>query len=67
MGSNKLVGIVLLVVGLLLLYFGLQASDSVGDQVSEAFTGRFTDETMWFIFGGVIAVVAGLYMAAVRK
>ncbi|MDP1933115.1 MAG: DUF3185 family protein [Gammaproteobacteria bacterium] len=67
MGNNKLIGIVLLVVGVMLLFFGLQSSESVGDQLTEAVTGRFTDETMLFIFGGVVAIVAGLYMAAMRK
>lgn len=67
MGSNKLIGLVLLVVGLILLYFGWQASQSVGDQVAEAFTGQFTDETLWFLIGGAAAAVAGAYMAFFRK
>lgn len=67
MGTNKLIGLVLLVVGLILLYFGWQASQSVGDQVAEAFTGRFTDETLWFLIGGAAAAVAGAYMAFFRK
>ncbi len=67
MGTNKLIGLVLLVVGLILLYFGWQASQSVGDQVAEAFTGQFTDETLWFLIGGAAATVAGAYMAFFRK
>lgn len=67
MASQKLIGIVLLVVGLILLYFGLQASDSVGEQVVETFTGRFTDETMWYLIGGAAAIVAGGFIAFVRK
>ncbi len=67
MGSNKMIGLVLLVVGLILLYFGWQASQSVGDQVAEAFTGQFTDETLWFLIGGAAATVAGAYMAFFRK
>lgn len=67
MGSNQLVGVVLLVVGVILLYFGWQSSQSLGDQVTEAVTGRFTDETMWFIIGGAAAVVAGGFLALLRK
>lgn len=59
MGTGKIVGVVLLVVGVLLLFFGWQSSESVGDQISETFTGRFTDETMWYLIGGAAAVVAG--------
>jgi len=67
MGNNKLIGIVLLVVGLILLYFGWQSSQSVGDQVVETFTGRFTDSTMWFLIAGAAAAVAGIFMAVLKK
>jgi hypothetical protein len=58
---------VLLVVGVLLLFFGWQSSESVGDQISETLTGRFTDETMWYLIGGAAAVVAGAFLALVKR
>lgn len=67
MGTPKLAGLILLVVGIILLYFGWQSSESLDDQISEAVTGRFTDETMWLIIGGAVAVVAGAFLAFVRK
>ncbi|KJS04592.1 MAG: membrane protein [Gammaproteobacteria bacterium BRH_c0] len=67
MGSQKLLGIVLIVVGIFLLYFGWQASQSVGEQLTEAFTGRFTDDTVFFLIGGAAALVAGAFMAFFRK
>lgn len=67
MGSNKLLGIVLVVIGVLLLFFGFNASQSLGDQVSETLTGRFTDETMWYFIGGAVAVVVGAFLALGRK
>lgn len=67
MGANRVMGIVLLVIGLVLLYFGWQASQSVGDQISETFTGRFTDSTMWFLILGAAAAVGGLLLAVVRR
>lgn len=67
MGTGKIVGVVLLVVGVLLLFFGWQSSESVGDQISETFTGRFTDETMWYLIGGAAAVVAGAFLALVKR
>ncbi|WP_166263523.1 DUF3185 family protein [Marinobacter caseinilyticus] len=62
MASSKLVGLVLLVVGIALLYFGYQASQSVGNQLTESLTGRFTDETMWYLIGGAAAAVAGGFL-----
>ena len=64
MKDNKLIGIVLAVIGALLLFFGWQSSESLGEQLTETFTGRFTDETTLFIIGGAVCLVAGLYMTA---
>jgi hypothetical protein len=46
-----------------LLYFGWQSSQSIGDQLTESLTGRFTDDTLLFIIGGAVALVAGLYLS----
>ena len=62
MATNQLTGIVLVVLGVVLLYFGWQASQSMADQVSESFTGRFTDNTMWYIIGGAVSLAAGAFM-----
>lgn len=65
--SPKLLGIILLVVGVILMIFGFNASQSLGDQVTETVTGRFTDETMWYIIGGAVAIVVGGFMTLGRK
>ncbi|MBW0147138.1 DUF3185 family protein [Marinobacter arenosus] len=67
MGSSKLVGIVLLVVGIALLYFGYQSTQSVGNQLTETVTGRFTDETMLYLIGGAAAAAAGAFLTFFKK
>ena len=52
MKSQQIVGIALLVAGGLLLFFGWQSSQSMGEQLVETVTGRFTDATMWYFIGG---------------
>jgi uncharacterized membrane protein len=64
MNSQRLVGIVLLVVGIGVLVFGLNASHSLADRVSNTFTGRFTEATTWYIIGGAAAALMGLLLAA---
>lgn len=64
MNTNKLIAIILLALGAFLLYMGYQSSQGLDDQISEAFTGNFTDQTIWYLIGGGIAVVAGLVMIA---
>lgn len=58
--NNRILAIVLLVVGLILLFFAYQSSQSLGDQVTEAVTGRFTDSTTWFLILGAASAVAGV-------
>jgi hypothetical protein len=62
MGSQRLTGIILLVVGVVLLTLGLRATDSLADRFSNFFTGHFTEATVWYILGGVLAGIAGLGM-----
>lgn len=67
MGSSRLIGVVLLVVGVALLYFGYQSTQSVGNQLTETLTGRFTDETMWYLIGGAAAAAAGAFLTFLKK
>jgi hypothetical protein len=62
MTPQRILGIVLLVVGVAVLIIGMNSSHSLPDQVSNTFTGRFTDTTMWYIIGGIGAGLVGLLM-----
>ncbi|MDB5174345.1 MAG: hypothetical protein JWN51_3118 [Phycisphaerales bacterium] len=59
---KRILGIVLLVVGVILLVLGMNASHSVADQVSNTFTGRFTQATTWYIVGGIAMALFGLLL-----
>jgi len=59
----RIIGLVLLAVGVTLLVFGYNASQTVGEQVVEGFTGRFTNQTMAYLIGGVAAIVGGAALA----
>ena len=59
-GMNKALSIALLVGGVILLIFGFQASNSLGSDVSRAFTGNPTDKAIWFLVGGAVLAVIGL-------
>lgn len=61
MNSQAIFGGVLLVLGVVLLIFGMNASHSVADQVSNTFSGKFTQDTMWYIIGGIALGVLGLF------
>lgn len=67
MSKNQIIGIVLLVVGVILLYFGYEASQSVGEQVVEGVSGSFTDSTVWYLVLGAAAAIGGLAMLVFRR
>ncbi len=57
---NKLISIALLVAGIILIVYGVSASNSVGSGFSRMFTGAPTDKTVWFLVGGGVAAAVGL-------
>lgn len=67
MNPQRIAGIALLIIGAILIVVGLSSSDSFADQVSETFTGRFTDRTMWYILGGAGVAVVGVLLLVVRR
>jgi hypothetical protein len=66
MNAQRIVGIVLLAIGVILFIVGMNSSHSIADQVSNTFTGRFTQATTWYIIGGIGAALLGLLMVALR-
>ena len=62
MSPQRILGTVLLIVGVILLIIGMNASHSVTDQVSRTFTGRLTQGTTWYIVGGIASALLGVLL-----
>ena len=56
---SKIPSLAFLIVGVVLLIFGINASDSVSSSVTEAVTGAPTNKTIWLIALGIIGIIAG--------
>jgi LPXTG-motif cell wall-anchored protein len=59
---QSVIGIALLVAGVVLIVFGMQASASLGSRLSELFTGAPSDRTIWLLVLGVVVAIIGLGM-----
>ena len=59
---NKIVSLALLVGGVVLIIFGIQATDSFSSDVSRFFTGSPTNKAVWMLLGGIVAAIVGLTM-----
>jgi drug/metabolite transporter (DMT)-like permease len=64
---NKAIGLALLVVGVILICAGYNASQSFSSDVSRFFTGSATNKAMWMLVGGVAAAIAGAVLLNRRK
>jgi len=67
MGSGttmKIIGIVLVVLGIGLAIWGYQLSGSVGSQITQAVTGSDTDKVMTFYITGAASFIVGIYLFA---
>jgi hypothetical protein len=56
---NKVLGLALLVVGVVLLVMGFNSADSISSQFSRFFTGNPTDKSVWLILGGGVSILLG--------
>ena len=59
---NIIVSIALLVGGVVLMIFGINATNSFSSDVSRFFTGSPTDKAVWMLIGGTVAAIVGLVL-----
>jgi Protein of unknown function (DUF3185) len=57
---NKAIFLALLVVGVVLIIFGINASHSFSSDVSRTFSGSPTNKSIWLLVGGIAAAIIGL-------
>lgn len=64
--SFKVLGLILLVVGIGMLWWGYQMSDALTSQLSKNLTGAMPDAVMYRYIGGAASAVVGLFLLARR-
>ena len=58
----KIIAIVLMVTGIGLAIWGYKKSDSVGSQITRAFSGSDSDKVMTLYISAAVSFVVGLYL-----
>lgn len=56
---NKILSLALLVGGIVLIIYGINASNSIGSDFSRLFTGSPTDKSIWLLVVGIVASLVG--------
>ena len=57
---NKLISLAILAGGIVLVVFGVAATESFSSDISRFFTGSPTDKAIWMLLGGIVAIIIGL-------
>jgi uncharacterized membrane protein len=64
---NKIPSIAFLAVGIILLIYGLNASNSISSSVTNAVSGSPTNKSIWLIALGVIGILSGGFGLFIRR
>lgn len=62
MGQSKIIGVILVVVGLGLAYWGYEESGSLGSSLNQAISGSPSDNVMFKYIGGAASLAAGVFL-----
>jgi len=66
MTTKKIIGIILILIGVVLAYYGYDQKNSIGSQLSSAF-GQTNTTAIIYMVGGVILAVAGIVLILKKK
>lgn len=61
MSQKKLIGLILLGVGVVLIGWGLNEAGSFGGKLSSALSGSPGDRVLWFYISGGVCAAIGLF------
>lgn len=60
--NNSIIGIILLIVGVGIAFWGYQMSGSLHGQLTRAFSGAPSNKVMMMYIGGAVCAAVGLFM-----
>jgi len=63
---NRPLSFAILIIGVILLVYGISAHDSLVSSAKEAVTGTPTDKSLWLIVGGIAGIIVGGFGAFFR-
>lgn len=65
--NKKIIGIVLLIVGIAVFFWGYNMTQAPLEQGAEALTGSFSDKATWLMIGGGAVGLIGLLQLVIGK
>jgi len=66
MANYRILGNILILVGVVLVILGIVATQQTGEKVVGEVTGHFTNRTVWYIVGGAALIASGFGVRRVK-
>ena len=66
MSFTRLLGLAILIVGVVLLIFGINSTHALNEKVVESVQGHYTNKTTLYIIGGIICIIIGSGLTFMR-
>ncbi len=66
MSIFRMIGTAAFLVGIVLVVFGVIATQKSGEKTVSEVTGHYTDTTMWYFIGGIALIVAGAGVTRIK-
>ena len=66
MRISKILGTALILIGGVLIVLGVMAMQQTGEQVMEKVTGHFSNQTVWYIVGGIALIAGGFGIRRIK-
>jgi hypothetical protein len=67
MNIFRVLGMTVLVIGVVLLVFGISATQKTGEKVRDELTGHYSSSTVWYIIGGLALIVGGAGLTCIKR
>ena len=67
MSFTRFLGMVILIVGIVLLVLGINASHALNEKIVESVAGHFTNKTTLYIIGGILCILGGSGLTFMRR
>ena len=67
MSFTRLLGLAILIVGVVLLIFGINSTHAFNEKIAETVQGHFTNKTTLYIIGGIVCIIIGSGLTFMRR
>jgi hypothetical protein len=67
MSSQRLLGLLILIVGIVIFILGINATHAFNEKIASSIEGHYSNKTTWYILSGIVCIVIGTALTFSKK